>query len=116
VILDEAAIRRPVGGARAMRSQLNRLLERAVDPGTVVQVIPFTAGEHTGLDMPFTILSFPGDDDPDVVYLEQHTTACYVEDECDVKLYNVYFDHLRASALGPRESRTLIHDATKELT
>ncbi|HEU5427770.1 MAG TPA: helix-turn-helix transcriptional regulator [Actinocrinis sp.] len=116
VILDEAAIRRPVGGVQAMRSQLNRLLERAVDPGTVVQVIPFTAGEHTGLDMPFTILSFPADEDPDVVYLEQHTTACYVEDEGDVKLYNVYFDHLRASALGPRESRTLIHDVTKELT
>jgi transcriptional regulator with XRE-family HTH domain len=116
VILDEAALRRPVGGTQAMRSQLNRLLERAVDPGTVVQVIPFAAGEHTGLDMPFTILSFPGDDDPDVVYLEQHTTACYVEDECDVKLYNVYFDHLRASALSPRESRTLIQKATKELT
>lgn len=120
VVLDEAALRRPVGGARVMRKQLDRLLEcAAVDQsegaGTVVQVIPFTAGEHTGLDMPFTILSFPADDDPDVVYLEQHTTACYVEDECDVERYHLYFDHLRTAALGPRESHTLIHQATKEL-
>lgn len=115
VILDEAALRRPVGGTQAMRRQLDRLAESAEKPGTVVQVIPFTAGEHTGLDMPFTILSFPGQDDPDVVYLEQHTTACYVEDKCDVNRYNVYFDQLRASALGPQESYILIRNAGKEL-
>jgi transcriptional regulator with XRE-family HTH domain len=120
VILDEAALHRPVGGRQAMRRQLNRLLECAAiedtgGPGAVVQVIPFSAGEHTGLDMPFTILTFPADDEPDVVYLEQHTTACYVEDESDVTRYHIYFERLRASALGPQQSHALIHAITKEL-
>ena len=115
VILDEAALRRPVGGRQAMRGQLDRLAEHAAAAETVVQVIPFQAGEHTGLDMPFTILSFPGEDEPDVVYLEQFTTACYIEDEYDVKRYSSNFDRLRDSALGPRESRTLIMRATEEL-
>jgi transcriptional regulator with XRE-family HTH domain len=115
VILDEAALRRPVGGPPTMRDQLRRLADRGQAPGTVVQVIPFRAGEHTGLDMPFTILSFPGADEPDVVYLEQFTTACYIEDEYDVKRYSSCFDRLRDAALGPRESRDLIVRATEEL-
>lgn len=114
VILDEAALRRPVGGPGAMRAQLEKLAEHADSPHAAVQVIPFTAGEHTGLDMPFTILSFPGDDEPDVVYLEQFTTACYIEDEYDVKRYSGNFDRLRAAALGPGESRDLIVRATEE--
>jgi hypothetical protein len=65
--------------------------------------------------MPFTILSFPGEDEPDVVYLEQFTTACYIEDEYDVKRYSSNFDRLRAAALGPRDSQTLIERATEEL-
>ena len=115
VILDEAALRRPVGGGPAMRGQLRKLAEQSEKPSTVVQVIPFLAGEHIGLDMPFTILSFPGDDEPDVVYLEQFTTACYIEDEYDVKRYTRNFDRLRASALGPAETRTLILRATEEM-
>jgi transcriptional regulator with XRE-family HTH domain len=115
VILDEAALRRPVGGGQAMREQLRKLAEQSEAAYTVVQVIPFQAGEHTGLDMPFTILSFPGDDEPDVVYLEQFTTACYIEDEYDVKRYSGNFNRLRASALDPARTRTLIMRATEEL-
>jgi len=115
VILDEAALRRPVGGAAAMRGQLRRLVEQADAQRAVVQVIPFDAGEHTGLDMPFTILSFPGDD-PDVVYLEQYTTAWYIEDEYDVMRYSDYFDRLRYVALDPQESRTLIAHTAEELS
>lgn len=116
VVLDEAALRRPVGGAPAMRAQLRRLVEQHDANRAVIQVIPFHAGEHTGLDMPFTILSFPGDDEPDVVYLEQYTTAWYIENEYDVVRYNEYFDRLRHVALGPQESRTLIAHTAEELT
>ena len=116
LVLDEAALRRPVGGVPAMRGQLRRLVEQADAKRAVVQVIPFDAGEHTGLDMPFTILSFPGDDEPDVVYLEQYTTAWYIEDEYDVMRYNDYFDRLRDVALGPQESRTLIAHTAEELS
>jgi transcriptional regulator with XRE-family HTH domain len=115
VVLDEAALRRPVGGPATMRGQLARLAEQSCGPSIVVQVIPFQIGEHTGLDLPFTILSFPGDDEPDVVYLEQLTTACYIEDEYDVERYVGHFEHLRATALGPAESRTLINRVAKEL-
>ena len=114
-ILDEAVLRRPVGGVKAMRGQLRRLVEQTDAARAVVQVIPFDAGEHTALDMPFTIMSFPGDDEPDVVYVEQYTTAWYIEDEYDVKRYNAYFDRLQDTALGPYESRTLIVRATEEL-
>ncbi|MBS2963987.1 helix-turn-helix domain-containing protein [Actinocrinis puniceicyclus] len=114
VVLDEAALRRPVGGSRVMRGQLDRLLERAEGPDTVVQVIPFAVGEHTALDMPFTILSFSGSD-PDVVYLEQPTTACYVDDERDVTSYHTFFDRLRSCALDPRRSLALIHQASRDL-
>jgi transcriptional regulator with XRE-family HTH domain len=116
LILDEAALRRPVGGARTMRGQLDRLAQHADAARTAVQVIPFHAGEHTGLDMPFTILSFPGDEDPDVVYLEQYTQAWYIDDEYDVERYNAYFDRLRAVALGAEESRALIVRAAEELS
>jgi transcriptional regulator with XRE-family HTH domain len=116
VILDEAALRRPIGGVNAMRAQLVKLAEHDETSRVLVQVIPFRAGEHIGLDMPFTILSFPGDDEPDVVYLEQFTTACYIEDEYAVKRYIANFDRLRAAALGPGESRDLIVRVTKELS
>jgi transcriptional regulator with XRE-family HTH domain len=115
VILDEAALRRPIGGVKAMHAQLDRLAEHADSSRAVVQIIPFRAGEHTGLDMPFTILSFPGDDEPDVVYLEQFTTACYIENEYDVKRYSSNFERLRAAAMGPEESRDLIVRANEEL-
>ena len=115
VILDEAALRRPIGGVAAMRAQLERLAEHDETSRVLVQVIPFRAGEHSGLDMPFTILSFPGDDEPDVVYLEQFSTACYIEDEYAVKRYIGNFDRLRAAALGPGDSRDLIVRSIKEL-
>jgi hypothetical protein len=99
-----------------MRDQLEHLAEHADSPRTVVQVIPFAAGEHTGLEMPFTVLSFPGDDDPDVVYLEQFTTASYVEDEYDVKRYTTMFDRLRASALDPDGTRAFIRKVAEEMS
>ncbi len=115
-ILDEAALRRPIGGEAAMRGQLRRLAEDGDAGRAVVQVIPFGTGEHAGLDAPFTILSFPGDDEPDVVYVEQYTTAWYIDDEYDVRRYNTYFGRLREAALGPKESRTLIMNTMKELS
>lgn len=114
VVLDEAALRRPVGGPSAMRAQLRKLVEHADAARAVVQVIPFDAGEHTGLEMPFTILSFPGVDEPDVVYLEQLTTAWYIEDEYDVKRYSEYFARLQDTALDPSASRKLIADTAEE--
>jgi len=75
-VLDEAALRRTVGGAGLMRLQLDHLLDLARLPNVAIQVIPFGAGAHPAMGRPFVILAFPERADPDVVYLEDLTSAC----------------------------------------
>jgi transcriptional regulator with XRE-family HTH domain len=107
-ILDEAALHRAVGGNQVMRSQLDRLVEMATKPNITVQIVPFTVGEHPGMDSPFTILEFPGSADPDVVYLEHLLSTIYLEKHDEVQRYALFFDHLRAAALNPKDSISLI--------
>ncbi|WP_271221548.1 helix-turn-helix domain-containing protein [Streptosporangium carneum] len=107
-VLDEAVIRRPVGGPAAMRSQLERLLEVADLPNLTVQVLPFAIGVHPGTNGAFQIMEFPEPADPDVVFMENFTGSLYVERETDVYRYTLVFDHLRAKALDPDDSRRLI--------
>jgi transcriptional regulator with XRE-family HTH domain len=115
VVLDEAALRRRVGGPSVMREQLEHLGEVAALPNVTLQVLPFATGEHAGMDGEFTIVGFPDQADPNVVYIQNTTSDLYLEDPATVKQYDSLFDHLRASALGPAESVTLLADAAKEL-
>jgi transcriptional regulator with XRE-family HTH domain len=103
-VIDEAVLRRVVGGQEVMRQQLKRLAEAAARPNVTLQVLPFTAGEHAGMDGPFTILGFPDPADPDVVYLEHTTSDLYLEDPEATTRYARLFDHLRAESLGPDDS------------
>jgi transcriptional regulator with XRE-family HTH domain len=114
-VLDEAVLRRTVGGPGLMRMQLDQLVELAAMPNVAVQVIPFTAGAHPGMGKPFVILAFPERADPDVVYLEDLTSALYLEDVDEIDRYNVLFNHLRATALSFEDSASLIVSAAKEL-
>jgi transcriptional regulator with XRE-family HTH domain len=114
-VLDEAALRRRVGGAGLMRLQLEYLLEVASLPNVALQVIPFGGGAHPAMGRPFVILVFPERVDPDVVYLEDLTSALYVEDVDEVDRYNMFFNHLRATALSFDESSTLITSVLKEM-
>jgi transcriptional regulator with XRE-family HTH domain len=113
-VLDEAALRRTVGGAGLMRLQLEHLLDLAQLPSVAIQVIPFGAGAHPAMGRPFVILAFPERADPDVVYLEDLTSALYVEDVDEVDRYNMFFNHLRATALSFEDSATLIMSVIKE--
>jgi transcriptional regulator with XRE-family HTH domain len=113
-VLDEAALRRQAGGAGVMQRQLEHLLARAALPNVAVQVIPFGGGAHPAMGRPFTILVFPELVDTDVVYLEDLTSALYVEDVADVDRYNVFFNHLRATALSFDDSSMLIMSVLKE--
>src|SRR5215469_1247580 len=79
-VLDEAALRRCVGGPRVMRPQLEHLLVQAAMPNVQLQVIPFAAGAHPGMGRPFVILVFSDLIDTDVVYLEDLASALWVED------------------------------------
>jgi transcriptional regulator with XRE-family HTH domain len=113
-VLDEAALRRTVGGAGLMRLQLDHLLDLSRLPNVAIQVIPFGAGAHPAMGRPFVILAFPERADPDVVYLEDLTSALYVEDVDEVDRYTMFFNHLRATALSFEDSSALIMSVIKE--
>ena len=108
VVLDEAALRREVGGPAVMAEQLGRLIEVAKLPNVTLQVVPFSSGEHPGMDGDFTILHYRESADPDVVYIENTGGDMYLEGREVTRRYNKLFDHLRAAAQNPGESiRTL---------
>jgi transcriptional regulator with XRE-family HTH domain len=108
VVLDEAVVRRQVGGPSVMAEQLGHLTEVARLPNVTLQVLPFTSGEHAGMDGEFTILHYRESSDPDVVYIENTGNDVYLENPEVTRRYNKIFDHLRAAAQNPGESiRTL---------
>jgi transcriptional regulator with XRE-family HTH domain len=113
-VLDEAAVRRMVGGREVMRTQLEYLLEIGTRPSISVQVIPFSGGAHPGMGRPFTILAFPEPVDPDVVHVNGLTSGLWVEDIEDVHVYNMFFNHLCATALSFEDSAALIMEVLKQ--
>jgi transcriptional regulator with XRE-family HTH domain len=108
IILNEAALRREVGGHDAMREQLGRLVELSRLNNMTLQVLPFSAGAHPATHGGFEMLGFPEPTDRDVVYVEYWRGSIYLERTPDIDAYAKLFDHLRARALGPDESRALI--------
>ncbi|WNV89630.1 helix-turn-helix transcriptional regulator [Umezawaea sp. Da 62-37] len=108
VVIDEAALRRLVGGPEVLRAQLRRLLEVAVLPNITLQVVPFASGGHAAMDGPFVILSFPERHDPDVVYIESTRSGVYLEQPADVQRYSDIFGRLSDAALDPDDSARLL--------
>jgi transcriptional regulator with XRE-family HTH domain len=115
-VLNEAVIRRVVGGAEVMREQLNHIAAVAKLPHVSIQVLPFSAGVHPAMDGAFRILGFPEPGDPDVVYLENQIGSLYLEEESEIERYTLMFSHLIAKALDPDESQRLIAGAAEDLT
>ena len=115
LILDEAVIRRAIGGPEVMSGQLARLTEASKMPNVTVQVLPFSSGSHAGLRGPFSILEFPERADPDVAYVESVAGILYLEKDREVRSCAEAFDRLRATALSPGASAELIADAAKDL-
>lgn len=111
LILDEAALRRPIGGPKVMRAQLRHLIERAKLPNVEIRILPFISGAHGSLDGPFAILGFPKDDD--VVYLVTKGGAIYLEKPAPFK---ADWNHLNKIALSENKSIALIAAAVKELS
>jgi len=114
VVLDEAVVSRPVGGDGVMRAQLERLVEASDLPNVTLQILPFEAGGHAGMDGTFAILDFPEPSDPDVVYAENATGGLFLEKSDELRKYQFIFDHIRAAALGPEESVAYIAKLAKE--
>lgn len=108
IVLDEAALRRPYGDGEVMRGQLRHLIDVSRRPNVRLQVMPFGFGGHSGESGAFTILSFPDTDLSDVVYMEQLTSALYLDKREDVAQYEQALKELQQDSPGPEESRDLL--------
>ncbi|CAM5436730.1 helix-turn-helix domain-containing protein [Streptomyces abikoensis] len=111
-VLDEACLRREVGGPAVLREQLEHLAEASRQANIELQVVPFKAGTHAGLDGAYTIFHFEVGDP--VVAVEPLSTSLYVEEDDQVARYAASFDRLRAQALDPKASRDFIARVAKE--
>lgn len=109
-VVDEAALRRPIGGAGVMREQLRRLINLTELPNVTLQVMPFLAGGHAAAGGSFSILRFADPELPDVAYPEQLTSAVYLDKNADLDNYLMVMDRLRADAASPAETATLLAD------
>jgi hypothetical protein len=114
-VLNEAVIRRVVGGTSVMRAQLARITDLAALPHVSVQVLPFSAGVHPAMEGAFRILGFPEPSDPDVVYLENQAGSLYLEEPAETSRYAQMFTHLTAQALDPGQSLRMITRAAAGL-
>ncbi|MEV0226234.1 helix-turn-helix transcriptional regulator [Streptomyces sp. NPDC050704] len=107
-VLDEAVLRRSVGGPEVMAGQLRHLREAAQRPHVRIQVLPFGTGAHIGLAGPFVIFSFPNTSDLDVVVLDHLTSSLYLERKEDLQAYSEAFNSLQIHALSPEDTLDFI--------
>ena len=115
-ILDEAATRRLIGGKDVMRRQLRRMTEMAARPHVTVEVVPFSAGVHPGLQGSFVIQEFPDPADDDVLYLESPQGEVISRDDPDLILhYREVFEELRRLSLGPEGSMVFLNELADEM-
>jgi transcriptional regulator with XRE-family HTH domain len=114
VVVDEAALRRPIGGRHVMRGQLEKLIAVADIPNVTLQVIPFRSGGHVAEGGAFTILRFSDPEMVDVVYLEQLTSAQYLDKPDDLDLYAAVMERLSVTAASPERTNQLLADMVKE--
>jgi transcriptional regulator with XRE-family HTH domain len=115
VIVDEAALRRQVGGQDVMRAQLSHLVQAAELPNVTFQVIPFRDGAHAGMPGSFVFMQFDEATIPEVIYIDSMAGDLFLEAEADVRRYRLVFEHLRAVAASPNDSRSLVNALATEM-
>jgi transcriptional regulator with XRE-family HTH domain len=114
-IVDEAALRRPIGGKEVMRAQLEQLILATEEPQVTLQVMPFRSGGHAAEAGAFTIMRFPEPDLPDVVYLEQLTSALYLDKRDDVEKYTEVMERLSVESESPERSVDILSGMLEEV-
>jgi hypothetical protein len=117
VVMDEAALRRRVGGPDIMREQLTHIAGLAERLQNVtVQVLPFAGGANVGSRGPFTVMNFAagGSSDRGAVYVEHYASSIYLEESSEIERHTLVFQHLCAQALPPLESISMIRKAAQE--
>ncbi|MEU8781581.1 helix-turn-helix transcriptional regulator [Streptomyces sp. NPDC048637] len=113
-VIDEASLRRPLGGPEVMAGQLRHLLKMTELPNVTLQIAPFSLGGLAAAGGPITILRFLEPDLPDIVYLEQLTSALYLDKRDDVDHYLAVMDRLSAQSESPRESVAILERLLKQ--
>jgi len=113
-VMDEAVLRRHVGGRETMHAQLLRLIERSELPNVTLLVMPDDLGAHAGLDGPFAIFQFETGARP-VVYVEGQAGNLYLEKDDDLRRCQQTMNHILAAAPGPDQSLALIRQVAKEM-
>ena len=113
-VVDEAALRRPVGGREVMRGQLERLIEAAKLPNVTLQVLGFDSGAHPGMVGSFSVLRFPDQELPDVVYLEHLTSASYLNKPDEVDRYLHVMESICVRAAPPEQTVELLDEILDE--
>ncbi|SFB33070.1 Transcriptional regulator, contains XRE-family HTH domain [Amycolatopsis marina] len=112
VILDEAVLRRPVGGGQLMAEQLRHVVNSARRPNIEVRVIPFARGEHAGVDGTFVVMDFAKA--RSIVYLEHKRSSLFVDDPDEVRVFHQTTDTLLTTALGSGESLEFLASVADE--
>ena len=107
-VIDEAVLRRPIGGVDVMKAQIEALIEAAKKPNVRLQIIPFNAGGHAAAGGPFAILRFPEPELPDVVYVEQLTSAIYLDKREDVDQYAMAMERVCIDAEAPNHTPEIL--------
>jgi transcriptional regulator with XRE-family HTH domain len=115
VVLNEAVLQRLVGDRYVMTAQLEALQTAARQRQVSLQVLPFSAGAHASLEGGFVLIQFPGEDDPDVVYVEGIMGDLYLESVEEVKRYQSAFERIQAVALSPQETLTFVDKMIRRL-
>jgi hypothetical protein len=113
-VIDEAALRRPVGSPEVMRGQLERLIDATKLANVVLQILPFGAGAHPAMVGAFSILRFADQELPDVVYVEHLTNALYLDKRDDVNRYLHVMDRISMRAAPPDKTVDLLHKILEE--
>jgi transcriptional regulator with XRE-family HTH domain len=107
-VFDEAVVHRLIGGRSVMKAQLLSLAESARRPNVTIQILPYDAGAHAGLDGRFTVLSFPDPADPDIAYVEGTMGDVYLESVEETGQHRTRFEQISTLALSPAESIRLL--------
>ena len=113
-VLDEGALRRPIGGPEVMRGQFEHLIEMSKLPNVTIQIMPFRFGGHAAEGGAFSILRFPEQDLPDVVYVENLTGAMYLDKRDDVDTYLQAMERLCVDSATPERTVELLGDLLRE--
>ncbi|MEV8021543.1 helix-turn-helix transcriptional regulator [Streptomyces sp. NPDC086554] len=115
VVMDETALRRPVGGPDVMREQIDKLLEAVELPHVTLQIAPFAAGPHPGTYGPFVLFRFAMPELPDMVYSEYLTGAVYLDARNEVATHLEVMDRMAAQAATAHRTKEILRDVRKEL-